>query len=367
MKRRLLITVGAVVILGGTVAGLLLARGSTPEKPKAKSPPATAEVTRATLVETKTVSGRLGYGDPVPASAAGSGTLTWIAPVGSTVARGKALFKVDERPVVVLYGSLPLYRRLQVGAKGADVQELEQNLADSGYAGFTVDDTYTEATAAAVRTWQAKLGVPRSGTVAPGQAVVTPGAVRIAEHTARVGDMVGGSRDGGAAVLSYTGTARLVTVDLKVADLALAVKGATVTLTVPGAGAVEGKISETGTIATAAQGDASAAAGNASAPDAGSAASDATIPVTIAVANQQALGSLAAAPVDVALVSAERKAVLAVPVSALLALTQGGFGVEIVDGDTTRIVAVKTGMFASGRVEVSGAGIAEGVKVGVPK
>jgi len=59
--------------------------------------------------------------------------------------------------------------------------------------------------------------------------------------------------------------------------------------------------------------------------------------------------------------------VLAVPVAALLALPEGGFGVEIVEGNTTRIVAVKTGMFAAGRVEVSGEGIAEGMKVGVPK
>jgi len=85
------------------------------------------------------------------------------------------------------------------------------------------------------------------------------------------------------------------------------------------------------------------------------------------IANQDALGSLDAAPVDVDFVSDERKAVLAVPVSALLALAKGGYGVEVVDGATTRIVAVNTGMFAAGQVEISGEGIAEGVAVGVPK
>jgi len=86
----------------------------------------------------------------------------------------------------------------------------------------------------------------------------------------------------------------------------------------------------------------------------------------VTIADQGALGSLDAAPVDVDLVSEERKDVLAVPVAALLALTDGGYGVEIVDGDTTRVVAVKIGMFAAGRVEISGEGIAEGVTVGVP-
>jgi peptidoglycan hydrolase-like protein with peptidoglycan-binding domain len=369
MRRTLLITGAAAVILGGAIGGAALARGPAPEKPKAKLPAATAKVSSTTLVETKTVSGTLGYGDRVPIRATETGTLTWISPVGSTVERGKPLFKVDERPVVALYGSLPLYRTLRMGIKGADVQQLEQNLAELGYSGLAVDDTYTTATAKVVRTWQGDLGLPQSGTIEPGQVVFTPGAVRIAEHTARVGDTIGsGSREDTSSVLSYTGTTRLVTVDIGVADRTLAIEGRTVTVTIPGAGAVEGKISEIGTVATA-KAEASPAPGRGSAApsNTSSAASDARIQVTVTIADQKALGSLDAAPVNVDLVSEERKDVLAVPVTALLALAAGGFGVEIVDGDTTRIVAVNTGMFAAGRVEVSGKGIAEGVTVGVAK
>jgi len=232
-----LITGAAVVILGGAVGGLVLAWGSAAKEPAATPalPPATAKVTRTTLVATKTVSGTLGYGDAVPVSAAaGRGTLTWIAPEGSTVKQGEPLFKVDQRPVVALYGSLPLYRTLRAGVKGTDVKQFEENLSKLGYTGFTVDETYTVATAQAARSWQADLGLTETGAVEPGQVVVTPGAVRVAEHTARVGDRIGGDAGGGASVLSYTGTTRLVTVELEVADQALAVEGRTVTVTVPG-------------------------------------------------------------------------------------------------------------------------------------
>ena len=229
MRRKLLIAGAAAVILGGAVTGAVLAWGSAAKDPAVKPalPPATAKVIRTTLVETRTVSGTLGLSVPAPISAIGTGTLTWIAPVGSTVKRGEPLFKVDERPVVALDGSVPLYRALRNGVSGADVQQLENNLAELGYTGFTVDDTYTSATATAVRTWQADLGLPQTGTVEPGQVVFTPGTVRIAEHTARVGDVLGG---GAASVLTYTGTTKLVTVDLKVADQALAVAGRTVTV-----------------------------------------------------------------------------------------------------------------------------------------
>jgi hypothetical protein len=89
--------------------------------------------------------------------------------------------------------------------------------------------------------------------------------------------------------------------------------------------------------------------------------------VTVTIADQRALGALDAAPVDVDFISNKRADVLAVPVSALLALPKGGFGVQVVDAEGTRIVPVKTGMFAAGQVEISGQGVTEGAPVGVPK
>jgi peptidoglycan hydrolase-like protein with peptidoglycan-binding domain len=360
MNRKLVIPVVAVLVVGGVAAGTVLSRGSAQGSgSRVRLPPATAEVTRMTLVETKTVSGTLGYGDVVPVDAAGQGMLTWIAAIGSTVSRGEALFKLDERPVVALYGAVPLYRTLRVGVAGADVKQLEENLSALGHTGFTVDDTFTAGTAAAVRDWQAKLGLAATGTVEPGQVVFTPGPVRIAAHTARVG-VTTGRAEGGATVLSYTGTTKVVTVELKVADQVLAAEGRKVTVTIPGGKSVDATITKVGTVATS-----PVQQGKTTGQD-GLASSDARIPVTVQISDQRALGTLDAAPVDVDFVSQKREGVLAVPVSALLALPEGGYGVEIVEGRATRIVAVTTGLFAAGRVEISSGGIKEGMRVGVP-
>jgi peptidoglycan hydrolase-like protein with peptidoglycan-binding domain len=368
MRRKMIVT-GAVatVIVSGAVAGLVLAFGSSAKEPAADSalPPATAKVRRTTLVETKTVPATLGYGDPVPVNATGPGVLTWIAPIGPTVKRGEPLFKVDERPVVALYGSLPLYRTLRPGTNGRDARQLERNLAALGYTGFTVDDTYTSGTATAVRRWQANLGLPKTGTAELGRVVVTRGPVRIAGHMARVGDTIGrASSEGAVPVLSYTGTTRLVSVELKVADRPLAVNGRTVTVTVPGRRPVRGTIARVGTVITAQE----AAPGEGTTPESTNATTaDAVVDVTVTISDQEALGPLDAAPVDVDFVSSKREGVLGVPVAALLALPKAGFGVEVVDGARTRIVPVKTGMFAAGQVEISGTGIAAGIRVGVPK
>jgi membrane fusion protein, multidrug efflux system len=335
-KDKLLIACSVLLILAGVVAAC--APGSA--QPVTNSlPPATAQVVTTTLVETRTLPGALGYGTLTPIRAAGPGILTWIAPVGSIVGRGEPLFRIDELPVVAFYGVVPMYRTLEEGTEGADVRQLQENLAELGYSGFSTDGVYTSATARSVRDWQADTGFPITGTVVPGQVVFVPGAVRIAEHTARVGDPIGS-----ASLLAYTDTTRLVTVQLRLVDLALAEEGREVTITLPGGGSVVGQISRVGAVVR-----------------------DGAVEVTVTIADQESLGSLEAAPVDVNFASLERADVLAVPVSALLALVEGGYGVEIVEGDATRIVPVRTGMFAAGRVEVSGEGIAEGVTVGVAR
>ena len=131
---------------------------------------------------------------------------------------------------------------------------------------------------------------------------------------------------------------------LAVADQGLAAIGRVATITLPDDSEVGGTISEVGSVV-----------------------SNGTIEVTIAIADQAALRALEVASVDVELVSSGREDVLSVPVAALLARPEGGFAVEAVDDGQSLLVAVTTGLFAAGRVEVSGEGIAEGMLVGVPR
>ncbi len=72
------------------------------------------------------------------------------------------------------------------------------------------------------------------------------------------------------------------------------------------------------------------------------------------------------APVDVEVVTDSRTDVMAVPVTSLLALAEGGYAVEVADGDGTRLVAVEPGFYASGLVEITSGDIAPGDRVVVP-
>ncbi|MEV1329650.1 peptidoglycan-binding protein [Micromonospora costi] len=333
----------AAVGFGGTDRGTA-ATGSTP--------PATATVTRQTLTDTQTADGELGYGSTRTASARLTGTITALPETGTVVKRGGRLYGVDNDPVVLLYGTLPAYRVLEPGAEGADVAQFERNLRALGHTGFTVDDEYTASTADAVRDWQEDLGLPETGRVEPGRIVYAEDAVRIESLQAAVGD----AAQPGQAVLAYTGTSRLVTVELDVDDQPLAKKGARVGVELPDGASVDGTVASAETVVEAGSGG---AAGQ-------STEAETKIEVTVSVADPKKLTGYDRASVDVTFTAAERPDVLTVPVAALLALAEGGYGLEVVDGGRSRIVAVTTGLFAAGRVEVSGADIAEGMTVGMP-
>ena len=73
------------------------------------------------------------------------------------------------------------------------------------------------------------------------------------------------------------------------------------------------------------------------------------------------------ASVDVEVTAELAENALSVPVSALLALVEGGYAVEVPDGDGTRLIGVETGMFADGFVEIIGDGITDGLEVVVPR
>jgi peptidoglycan hydrolase-like protein with peptidoglycan-binding domain len=149
----------------------------------------TTVVSRRTLSESSTVDGTLGYGGALQLYDRLAGTFTWLPAVGAVIGRGATLYRVDDLPVVLMYGSLPAYRALQAGVSdGPDVAELNRNLRELGfdpYGAIGEDAHFGSATAAAVRRWQSAKGLAQTGEVPLGRIVFAPGARRVtAVHVA---------------------------------------------------------------------------------------------------------------------------------------------------------------------------------------
>jgi peptidoglycan hydrolase-like protein with peptidoglycan-binding domain len=357
VNRRIAIPVAAVALAaaaGGT-AWTLTGEGSAPGTEGADRPTATATVERRNLVQYETVAGTLGYADSRTLYAQGGGTVTALGRPGSVVKRGEALYWRDAKPVTLLYGSVPMWRRLDASTPdGADIRQLEQNLVALGYdpnGDIEIDDAWDSATTAAVKRWQDDLGLPKTGAVDPGDVAFLPGPRRIGQQKTTVGALL----QPGAEVMDTSSTRRIVTIDLDADKQSLVRRGDKVSVELPDGSTIRGRIASVGKVAEVAQ----------DSQDSGD--STPTIEVRVALDRGAKTGAFNEAPVDVSLAKEAAKGVLSVPVSALLALAEGGYAVEVVNADgSTRLVRVQPGMYADSFVEIAGRGIKEGMKVVVP-
>jgi peptidoglycan hydrolase-like protein with peptidoglycan-binding domain len=385
MGRKIWALAAAAALAGAAVTGGVLAMSGGKQAVAAARPlpVRTTQVEKRTLSAMISQGGILTYrarsdGSPYSVTNQTHGMYTTLPTLGQVIRQGHALYRVNDRPVVLLYGSTPAYRTLSAGASGPDVAELNTDLVALGYATSTQlrsrSAVFGSATDAAMEKLQAALGVPRTGTLSLGQAVFEPVAVRVTS----VPVQPGGSAQPGETVLEGTSTTREVQVALGASQQTSMAVGNKVSITLPDNQTTPGVVSSVGAVATCpsssgagGSGSSSAAQGMDTCSSGGSQSSTPTITVDVTPSDSTAAGTWDQAPVQVGITTASVRGALVVPVTALLAQSSGGYSVEVVGsgaGAGNHLVPVSLGLFddADGLVQVTGPGLAAGQKVVVP-
>ncbi|GAB2600955.1 peptidoglycan-binding protein [Paractinoplanes abujensis] len=357
------------LVVAALAAGAWFARdvippASTPAPSAAPAKAATATLARQDLTSSVSLTGQLGHGTARPVKGGKAGVVTWLPTPGTVVSRGKPLYRINDQPVPLFYGAMPLFRPLaQPNLVGRDVRVVRENLKALGYAvgrrfsqGDRVrqpaaqpsappvqvevragEDVFTPALVAAVKRWQDDVGLPVTGTIGPGDVAVLTGAVRVESLAALTGDAAE------APLMAVTAVAKVVTVQAEPSEAGTIRRGDQVTVRLPDDRTVPGRV---GGVATTVR--------------AGEDGSPPTVTVSIRLDKPAAVARLDAAAVQVEFPAETRPGVLVAPVGALLALAEGGYAVQLEGGG---LVAVETGMFAGGLVEISGAGLTPGTRV----
>jgi hypothetical protein len=466
----------AVVAIAAVVVAIVViidadGSGSSNGASGPSAPAGAATVKRRNLVATDTESGTVGYAESETVYDRLSGTITSLPSVGQVIRPGQALYKVDDKPVVLFDGSTPAYRDLASGVSdGPDVYELNRDLVRLGFDPehlIIVDDVWQSATTDAVDLWQESLGETDTGVITLGQIVFLPSAQRITAvdtvlgstgQSAGTGSGSGaslsstmvipraefvdlttttasttgagsgsgkpsdagtsgdspailsaikssnaatsansaallqalkallntetaelkrsksssgsgaskgsGSSDGAAAqaILETASTKLVVSVELAATMRSEAVVGERVTVELPDGSTVKGRVTQVSSVAQASSSSGSNAGGGGGGGGS-SGTPSATIPVTIALSgHHRSVAGLDQAAVSVNFVQQQARHVLSVPVTALLATAGGGYDVQEA-APPHRLIAVTPGLFAAGYVQISGAGIYEGLAV----
>ncbi|MDP9463578.1 MAG: peptidoglycan-binding protein [Actinomycetota bacterium] len=279
-------------------------------------------------------------------------TIDRQAAAGAKVTTGTVLFWSNGLPVIAIEGDAAatpvLSRDLSDGVDdGADVKLFEQALSTLGFTAdgaMIVDDHFDSATATATAAWLASLGYaaePASIVMPAGSFSVVPAGLSIG--TALVAD--GTVLEGDSVVMSLTAPSRQVTTTAPIGDATFAL-GATIDIEFPDGTVQPGAVVEVGNVATNANG----APGDTP-----------SVTITIGVDNIPAtVDSFVEIPVTLRVVSANVPDAIVVPVSALVALKEGGYAVEVVTGanpdgsNQTKLVGVTAGLFTNGFVQVEG-------------
>jgi hypothetical protein len=380
VKRTTWVLAGAAVLAAVVAAGGVAVTSGATKASAAAQPAAanTAQVEKRTLSAMVSQPGTLTYrarsdGSPYSVTNRARGTYTQLPAVGQVISQGHVLYRVNDSPLVLLYGSTPAYRTLSAGATGPDVVELNADLVALEYANSAQlsprSASFGLATTTAVEKLQAALGVTQNGTLTLGQAVFEPTAVRVTTVSAQPG----GSAQTGETVLQATSTTRQVQVALDAAQQTSVAVGDKVSITLPDNQTTPGVVSSVGAVATCPSSSgsggsrsSSAAPGTDTCSSANSGSSTPTITVDVTPSHPAATGTWDQAPVQIGITTASVPNALVVPVTALLAQSTGGYAVEVVAaGARNHRVPVSLGLFddADGLVAVTGSGLAAGQEV----
>lgn len=343
MKARRAPVIGAAAMTVGI--GLVAAPWATPSTEPAtaqaeEEPTPTATVARGDLETEREFNATISFGDPWTVTTDAAGIITSRHEAGAVVGNGEELIRVDDKPVFLAQGAMPMYRELakvdtrvrdQNGDRlrlisGYDVAQLQYFLTEAGFdadGALEVDGTFGATTEQAVEEWQEAVGLPATGRVDSSQIVFAPEPVRI-ETSARVGEPF--------TALDVTNPTAAVLVDTSNRDRSAFSIDAIVDVAITGGEDLRGRVEKQEQVTAA---DGSTIWRTSIRVDEGIAATTTTATVTVR--------------------STVATDALIVPVSALLGLAEGGFAVEVVDGaGSTRLVGVVVGEVLDGRAEIDG-------------
>jgi len=234
-------------------------------------------------------------------------------------------------------------------ASGTDVRRLEEAMVALGYdadGAIIADGIYSPETTQAILAFQAATGLEQDGIINLGEVIYLPGPVRVTNQLATKGSGVGA----GSMILAISLSEKVVRVNLPANKQGVLAVGDAVIVEMPDHTEVAATVVFVSQTATPA------------------ASGPATFGVLIELDDPAVAAGLDEAPVDVIVVSDSVEDVTAIPVSALVALLEGGYAVEVdAGGGLTQLVAVDIGFFGSNNmVQITSAALQPGDRVVVP-
>jgi len=135
----------------------------------------TVSIQKGDLEKKEEYNGTLRQTDSKVLNSPMSGVVTYVPKEGTVISFGEVLFAVDNKPVILLEGTTPFYRTLDLNSNpGPDVLQLEEALIYLGYAAedFVSDETFDEVTSKMLNSLYIDYGIETKSDITPVEQVV---------------------------------------------------------------------------------------------------------------------------------------------------------------------------------------------------
>ena len=134
----------------------------------------TVSIQKGDLEKKEEYNGTLRQTDSKVLNSPMSGVVTYVPKEGTVISFGELLFAIDNKPVILLEGTTPFYRTLDLNSNpGPDVLQLEEALIYLGYAAedFISDETFDEVTSKMLNSLYIDYGIDTKSDITPAEQV----------------------------------------------------------------------------------------------------------------------------------------------------------------------------------------------------
>ena len=134
----------------------------------------TVKISKGDLAKKEEYNGTLSQVDKAVLNSSITGVITYLPEEGTVINYGQVLYAVDNKPVILLEGSTPFYRTLDLTSdEGPDIKQVEEALISLGYAeeGFIADEKFDETTSSMLNRLYIDYKIETKSEITPSEQV----------------------------------------------------------------------------------------------------------------------------------------------------------------------------------------------------
>ena len=168
------IIIGIIIITVGAASFYFGSQNTASSSTQKTLELTTIKISKGDLAKKEEYNGTLSQVDKAVLNSSITGVITYLPEEGTVINYGQVLYAVDNKPVILLEGSTPFYRTLDLTSdEGPDIKQVEEALISLGYAeeGFIADEKFDETTSSMLNRLYIDYKIETKSEITPSEQV----------------------------------------------------------------------------------------------------------------------------------------------------------------------------------------------------